>query len=90
MKLVVGTMRGQRARIAAATDREIDLTLERNAYSLLVGCHFALRINHDEFRPRNSFKLGQIGVTFRGKKIKSLLQLSIRRFYWLVRESCQS
>lgn len=35
------TMRGQRARIAAATDRGIDLTLERNAYSLLAGCYFA-------------------------------------------------
>lgn len=62
-------MRGQRARIAAATDHGIDLTLERNAYSLLAECHFALRINRDEFRSRNSFKLGQIGVTFRGKKI---------------------
>lgn len=62
------TMRGQRARIAAATDRGIDLTLERNAYSLLAGCHFTLRINRDEFRPRNSFKLGQIGVTFRERK----------------------
>lgn len=63
------TMRGQRARIAAATDRGIDLTLERNAYSLLAGCHFALHINCDEFRLRNSFKLGQIGVTFCGKKM---------------------
>jgi len=35
------TMRGQRARIVAATDRGIDLTLERNAYSLLAGCYFA-------------------------------------------------
>lgn len=33
------TMRDQRAHIAAATDRGIDLTLERNAW--LAGCYFA-------------------------------------------------
>lgn len=33
------TMRDQRAQIVAATDRGIDLTLERNAW--LAGCYFA-------------------------------------------------
>jgi len=38
------TMRGQRAHTAVATDRGIDLTLERNACLPASGCHFALRI----------------------------------------------
>lgn len=45
-KLGRRTTRGQRAHIVVATDRGIDLTLERNA-CLLAGCHFALRINRD-------------------------------------------
>lgn len=53
-----------------ATDRGIDLTLERNALLAAPagGTSRYVRINRDG-RPRNSFKLGQIGVTCRGKKI---------------------
>lgn len=53
-------MSDQRARVTAATDRGIDLTLERNAWLATL----RLRINRRRPRSRNSFKLEQIGMTF--------------------------
>lgn len=63
-------MRGQRAHteprtIRTATDRGVDLTLERNAWLVMPGATLRLRINRDDARRlRNSFKLEQIGMTF--------------------------